>query len=62
MYVKHISFPFPQGTEYSTLTERSIYVRHTALAGLDMWHVWDRRGGVKGLGGETGGKETTGET
>ena len=27
-----------------------------------MWDVWVRRGGVKGLGGETGGKETTGET
>ena len=25
-----------------------------------MWHVWVRRGGVYGLGGETGGKETTG--
>ena len=24
-----------------------------------MWHVWVRRGGVQGLGGETGGKETT---
>jgi len=23
-----------------------------------MWHVWVRRGGVWGLGGETGGKET----
>ena len=30
--------------------------------GLGMWHVWVRRGGVKGVGGETGGKETTGET
>jgi len=27
-----------------------------------MWRVWVRRGGVEGLGGETGGKETTGET
>jgi hypothetical protein len=27
-----------------------------------MWGVWVRRGGVQGLGGETGGKETTGET
>ena len=25
-----------------------------------MWRVWVRRGGVYGLGGETGGKETTG--
>ena len=22
-----------------------------------MWRIWVRRGGVKGLGGETGGKE-----
>ena len=27
-----------------------------------MWRVWVRRGSVYGLGGETGGKETTGET
>jgi len=27
-----------------------------------MWRVWVRRGGVEGLVGETGGKETTGET
>jgi len=27
-----------------------------------MWRVWVRRGGIQGLGGETGGKETTGET
>jgi len=27
-----------------------------------MWGGWVRRGGVQGLGGETGGKETTGET
>jgi len=26
-----------------------------------MWRVWVRRGGVQGLGGETGGKETTGK-
>jgi len=26
-----------------------------------MWRVWVRRGGVEGLGGETGGKETTEE-
>ena len=32
------------------------------LDGLGMWHVWARRGGVWGLGGETGGKEPTGET
>ena len=25
-----------------------------------MWHAWVRRGGVKGLGGETGGKEPLG--
>ena len=25
-----------------------------------MWRVWVRRGGEQGLGGETGGKETTG--
>ena len=25
-----------------------------------MWRVWVRRGGVYGVGGETGGKETTG--
>jgi len=31
-------------------------------AGLGMWYVWVRRGGVYGLAGETGGKETTGET
>ena len=30
--------------------------------GLGMWRVWVRRGGVYGLGGETGGKEITGET
>jgi len=28
--------------------------------GLGMWRVWGRRRGVYGLGGETGGKETTG--
>ena len=27
-----------------------------------MWRVWVRRRGVEGLAGETGGKETTGET
>jgi len=27
-----------------------------------MWRVWLRRGGIQGLGGETRGKETTGET
>ena len=32
------------------------------MRGLGMWHVWVRRGCVQGLGGETGGKETTGET
>jgi len=25
-----------------------------------MWHIWVRRGGVKGLAGETGGKEPLG--
>ena len=25
-----------------------------------MWHVWVRRGGVQGLGGETGRKESQG--
>jgi len=30
--------------------------------GLGMWRVWVRRGGVYGLDGETGGKETTAET
>ena len=29
---------------------------------LGMWRVWVRRGGVYDLAGETGGKETTGET
>ena len=29
---------------------------------LGMWRVWVRRGAVYGLGGETRGKETTGET
>ena len=29
---------------------------------MGMWRVWMRRGGVWGLGGESGGKETTGET
>jgi len=32
------------------------------IDGPGMWHVWVRRGGVYGLGGETGGKETTGGT
>jgi len=32
------------------------------LDGLGMWRVWVRREGVQGLAGETGGKETTGET
>ena len=32
------------------------------MYGLGMWRVWVRRGGVQGLGGETGRKETTGET
>jgi len=32
------------------------------IYGLGMCHVWVRRGGVWGLGGETGGNETTGET
>ena len=27
-----------------------------------MWGVWVRRGGVKDIGGKTGGNETTGET
>ena len=27
-----------------------------------LWRVWVRRGGVWGLGGETGGEETSGET
>ena len=30
--------------------------------GLGMWRVWARRVCVYGLGGETGRKETTGET
>jgi len=29
---------------------------------IKKWGVWVRSGGVKGLGGETGGKETNGET
>jgi len=33
-----------------------------SVHGLGMWRLWVRRGGVLCLGGETGGKETTGET
>ena len=32
------------------------------LVTLGMWHVWVRNGGVQDLAGETGGKETAGET
>ena len=35
---------------------------YTRVFYLGMWRVWVRRGGVQGLGGETGGKETTGGT
>ena len=35
---------------------------YSVMNGLGMWRVWERRGDAWGVGGETGGKETTGET
>jgi len=32
------------------------------IDGLGMWQIWVRRGRCIGFWGETGGKETTGET
>ena len=37
-------------------------IKSRRMRWLGMWRVWVRRGGVQGLGGETGGKETSGET
>ena len=37
-------------------------IKSRKMGWLGMWRVWVRRGGVSGLGGETGVKEPTGET